>query len=162
MHLMDQALFDKVIQGVSDGPTLGAVLDLYGATHGAFYRYLYQNPINGQAYARARECQAETRAEECITIADTDPDAQRARNRIQTRQWHAGKMAPKRFGEKLDLTVTDTVNPALLHAEGLERVRRMRDPMRAQLAQPIENAALVLLAPTDSESAAPASADIWS
>lgn len=155
---MDQQLFDKVIQGVSDGPTLGAVLDLYGATHGAFYRFLYQNPINGQAYARARECQAETRAEECITIADTDPDAQRARNRIQTRQWHAGKMAPKRFGEKLDLTVTDTVNPALLHAEGLARARLMRDPSASRLAQPIEDATLILPGATDSQSVA---GSIW-
>lgn len=158
MPLMDQQLFDRIIQGISDGPTLGAVLDLYGATHGAFYRHLYQNPINQQAYARARECQAETRAEECITIADTALDPQKARNQIQTRQWHAGKMAPKRFGEKLDLTVTDTVNPALLHAEGLARARLMRDPMQLGNSQAIEDAMLILPGATDSQTVA---ASIW-
>jgi hypothetical protein len=54
-------------------------------------------------YARAREAQAEHYADEIVSIADTEPDAARARNRIDARKWKASKMAPKVYGDRLQL-----------------------------------------------------------
>jgi len=53
--------------------------------------------------ARAREEQAEHLAEEIVTIADTCTDPHKARLQIDARKWYASKLAPKKYGEKLDL-----------------------------------------------------------
>jgi hypothetical protein len=53
-------------------------------------------------YAEARDRQADHFAEEIISIADTDTDPQRARNRIDARKWFASKCAPKRYGDRLE------------------------------------------------------------
>ncbi len=73
-----------------------------------------------QQYARAREAQAEVRADEIVDIADdasndftTDENGkavvdhehiQRSRLRIDTRKWIASKLLPKRYGDKLQHT----------------------------------------------------------
>lgn len=73
-------------------------------------------------YARARELQADVLAEEIIDIADEDPavrlETQRnggetmvidsaavahQRLRVDARKWFASKVAPKRYGDKLDV-----------------------------------------------------------
>lgn len=56
-------------------------------------------------YARAREAQQDTYAEEIIHIADTAKDANIARLQIDARKWHASKLAPKRYGDKVDVGV---------------------------------------------------------
>lgn len=67
-----------------------------------------------QQYAHARERQADFYAEEVIDIADcTDGpsgvqrDPQRDRLRIDARKWYAGKLAPKKYGDKVALTGGD-------------------------------------------------------
>lgn len=52
-------------------------------------------------YARAREAQADTFAGEVVEIADTEEDAQKARNRIDARKWAASKLRPKVYGDRV-------------------------------------------------------------
>lgn len=64
-------------------------------------------------YARAREVQADTYAAEVVEIADQpnkvtkldgtviENDPQRDRLRIDARKWYAGKLAPKKYGDKI-------------------------------------------------------------
>lgn len=67
-------------------------------------------------YAHAREMQAEHYADEIIAIADApnvtkNPvtgeaelrDPQRDRLRVDARKWYASKLAPKRFGDKVEV-----------------------------------------------------------
>ena len=72
-----------------------------------------------EQYVYAREMQADALFDEALEIADdasgdwsTDKDGkkvldheniQRSRLRVDTRKWAAGKMAPKKYGDKLDL-----------------------------------------------------------
>ena len=58
-------------------------------------------------YARARDAQADLLAEQTIEIAD-DPKSgvdavsvAHARLRIDARKWYAGKVAPKKYGDKV-------------------------------------------------------------
>lgn len=84
-------------------------------------------------YARAREAQADALFEEVIDIADDGTNdwmerqgskdesaawvlngehVQRSRLRIDARKWMAGKLAPKKYGEKSELQLTgDPNNP---------------------------------------------------
>jgi hypothetical protein len=56
-------------------------------------------------YARAREERADMIADEVITIADTDPDPQRARVRIDARKWWAAKVNPRKYADKAEVNV---------------------------------------------------------
>lgn len=70
-------------------------------------------------YTRAREMQADGYAAEVIEIADApnkqtlpdgtviENDPQRDRLRIDARKWYASKLAPKKYGDKLDLSSSD-------------------------------------------------------
>jgi hypothetical protein len=57
-------------------------------------------------YARARETQAEVLADELMEIADEDKiDAlklQHDKMKIETRQWIASKLLPKKYGNRME------------------------------------------------------------
>lgn len=63
-----------------------------------------------QQYARAREAQAELRADEIIDIADDAKNAdksekvQAARLRVDARKWVASKLLPKVYGDRVQHT----------------------------------------------------------
>lgn len=59
--------------------------------------------------ARARDEQADTLVEEMVEIADaatTGEEAQVAKVRIAARQWFASKVAPKKYGDRVQHTGT--------------------------------------------------------
>lgn len=61
-------------------------------------------------YARARKAQADAFADEIVQIADTEPDPQKARVRIDARKWVAGKQRPKKYGDKARVDVEHAGN----------------------------------------------------
>ena len=91
-------------------------------------------------YARAREHQADAWVDELREIADDSskdyievetPDGcierrfdgehvQRSKLRIDTIKWLVGKHAPRRFGEKIELAVSGTVEVQALSDDELE------------------------------------------
>lgn len=68
------------------------------------YEWLHDDAAFSDNYTRAREAQADYFADEISTIADTEPDPNKARVRIDARKWAAGKLKPKVYGDKLDIT----------------------------------------------------------
>lgn len=89
------------------------------------FLWLSRTPTFSEQYTRAREAQAEAMAEDTLEIADdgtndfkkkTNGDGttedvfnsehvQRSKLRVDTRKWLMSKLAPKKYGEKLDLNV---------------------------------------------------------
>ena len=67
------------------------------------YRWMAANEEFRNAYARAREEQADTLAEQIVGIADRCKDPNKARVMIDARKWVAAKMRPKVYGDKLDV-----------------------------------------------------------
>jgi hypothetical protein len=81
-------------------------------------RWIEAHPDFRNQYARAREAQADRMAEEILEIADdgrndtyTDEDGNertnqeivaRSRLRVDARKWLAAKMAPKKYGDKIE------------------------------------------------------------
>lgn len=58
-----------------------------------------------ESYLRARKCQADQIFDECLDIIDvaTPEDIQVRKERVNTRMRMAGKLWPKKYGEKVDL-----------------------------------------------------------
>lgn len=67
------------------------------------FRWLDQYPDFRELYARAREVQADVLADEILEIADSDLDPNRARVMIDARKWLAGKLRPKKYGDRVEL-----------------------------------------------------------
>lgn len=67
------------------------------------YRWIDTIPVFSENYACARERQAERYAAEIVEIADTCSDPNKARLQMDARKWYASKVAPKKFGDKLDV-----------------------------------------------------------
>ena len=80
------------------------------------YEWLLRHPSFAEQYARAREEQADTNADEIIAIADehppeyTDKDGRTSldvtyiqwqKNRIEARKWTAAKLKPKKYGDRM-------------------------------------------------------------
>lgn len=91
----------------------------------AVYRWLEVHEEFRQRYARARELQADHYAAEIIDLADTSVEArktkikadgseeieisdavERTRLRIDARKWYASKLAPKKYGDKVQQEIS--------------------------------------------------------
>lgn len=71
-------------------------------------KWMTTDPNFCTSIARAREEQAEHLAEEIVNIADTCTDPHKARLQIDARKWYASKLAPKKYGDKLDMNANHT------------------------------------------------------
>lgn len=101
----------------------------------AVLRWLADHEDFRTQYARAREAQADALAEEILDISDdrdndyiTNDDGkevlnsehvQRSRLRVDARKWYASKVAPKKYGDKVELS-SDPDRPLVI--ERVERV----------------------------------------
>lgn len=112
---------EAICERIADCETLQSIADSAGVSKGTLITWL-----GGFAdqYARAREAQADKLAEDILAIADdgrndtyqTDDGESvnhdviaRSRLRVDARKWLAGKMAPKRYGDKLELDASVTL-----------------------------------------------------
>lgn len=99
---------DVICALIMEGKTLVHIAQLDGMPkYSTVCQWLAKHEEFAESYARARAKQADFFADEMIVIADTEPDPQVARVRIDARKWHASKTAPKKYGEKLDTTISN-------------------------------------------------------
>lgn len=113
------------------------------------FKWLNEQPAFSEQYARARETQADTIFDEILDIADDGHNDWMLRNfgeearyvengeairrsvlRIDARKWMAGKLRPKKYGDKLDVNATHEVGSSV--AALMERIadngRKLHDP----------------------------------
>ena len=121
-RVFDQRIADMICIGLSEGMSLRQILkaDTTGVlpAQSTIYDWLLRHPLFAEQYARAREEQADTNADEILEIADERPPEfkddkgrvyldqtyiQWQKNRIDARKWTAMKLKPKKYGDKLAL-----------------------------------------------------------
>ena len=105
------AIATAICEQLADGKGLRAICRQDGMpTKTTVLRWLESDPEFRDQYMRAREIQADTLFDEILEIADEITDAednehiQRSRLRVDARKWMAGKLRPKVYGEKLELS----------------------------------------------------------
>jgi hypothetical protein len=103
-----QELADRICAQLSEGNSLRSVCrqeSMPSAT--TVFNWLRTNPGFLEQYARAKEESADALADEMLDIADnTDEEAQSRRVRVDTRKWIASKLKPKKYGDKIDATLS--------------------------------------------------------
>lgn len=88
------------------------------------YLWLLKHPEFSEMYARAREDQADTLADQMLVIADdTSGDVNRDRLRVDTRKWIATKLKPRKYGDKTTNELTGPGGKALELSVNLHLVR---------------------------------------
>ena len=116
-----------VIEHVLSGKTLRDAVKLVGLTPSKFAHHLQGDKAAALAYARALELKADLLADEVIQLADSDSDPSKVRNQIQARQWLTSKLYAKRYGDRIDLNVTQTIDVSSTLAEARARLIPSRD-----------------------------------
>lgn len=105
MPKFSEELFDNICERIADGESLSAICRNEDMPNAAtVFRWLGNDADLSDRYARARETQADNFVDEIVAIADEAEDAQLARLQIDARKWVAGKMRPKKYGDKIDVT----------------------------------------------------------
>jgi hypothetical protein len=108
------------------------------------YEWLLAKPDFAEQYARARDEQADTLADEIVAIADETPETepvfdkngelvemrlhsayiQWQKNRVDARKWVASKLKPKKYGERTTLA-GDKENPLQIDSNVDEKFAAM-------------------------------------
>lgn len=127
-----------VLSGMLKGLSLSKSLEENGVDSRTFFDALNDDTKLAQLYLRARQVRAELLVDEIISIADTDSDAQRARNRIDVRKWYASKMQPQQYGDRIDMTITNTVDISLAISEAKARALSVLHPKLIEQKDPEE------------------------
>jgi hypothetical protein len=130
-----QTVADQICSRIADGESLRKICASEGMPDmKTVMRWLADDVHEElrQQYARAREAQADKMAEEILEIADdgkndtyiddngnvrTDQDVvARSRLRVDARKWLASKMAPKKYGEKVQQEISGPDGGPIRHA----------------------------------------------
>lgn len=108
-----EQLADTICERIADGESLRSICSDDGLPGKAtVFRWLHDHAAFRDQYARAKEEQAESLADEIVSIADGQDgsDPQRDRLRVDARKWVASKLKPKVYGDK-QLVGSDPDNP---------------------------------------------------
>ncbi|WP_158228577.1 terminase small subunit protein [Sinorhizobium fredii] len=117
---------DSILDKLSTGKSLREICSAEGMPSESLVRkWVMQDEDFGAQYARAREAGMEALGDEILQIADSQEgdvlktedgrevvnhDAiQRARLRVDTRKWLMSKIAPKKYGDRLDLNHSGSI-----------------------------------------------------
>lgn len=147
-----KAQVNRVIELILDGLPLREAVKSVGLTPQLFNYRLQSDKASAVAYARAVELKADLMADEVVHIADSDNDPAKVRNQMQARQWLASKLYAKRYGDRIDLNVTQTIDIGATLAEARARVLPARYLSHVTDAQVIESSEQNTLQLSDNKS----------
>lgn len=142
----------KVIDLILEGLPLREAIKDAGLTPQLFNYRLQGDRAAAVAYARAVEVKADLMADEVVSIADSDDDPAKVRNQMQARQWLASKLYAKRYGDRIDLNVTQTLDIGSTLAEARARLLPRRDMLDVTDAQVIDSSTNLPLKLSDKQS----------
>ena len=118
---------DMVLEGMRSGLSAFKACQAAGVPQSTFSRWVDDDAILAENYARAREDLIERMATEIMEISDQDVGVavdgkkdwaavQKHRLQVDTRKWLLSKLAPKKFGDKIEVS-GDPANPLVQRIE---------------------------------------------
>lgn len=116
----DSPVWGEVVMRMSTGKSLSSVLKEPGMPPWTtFNRMLRKSDILREDYDKAVQDRADRLADELLELADEEPPeglegpaasawVQRKRLQVDTRKWIASKLKPRTYGDRIDVSVSDT------------------------------------------------------
>lgn len=138
--IFTQEIADEICERLAHGETLRKmILDDHMPASSAIYRWLESNESFREQYAQARVKQADYYAEMIVDEAFNSHDASIGRLRMDALKWAASKIAPKKYGDKIELESNNNQNLTLsfnIPNRGNEReIIELEDAQRLTLEQ---------------------------
>jgi hypothetical protein len=105
---------DKVLEGMHGGLSCFKACQIAGVPHSTFIGWLNVDTELADRYTRARENLIERMANELLEISDADPEItgdgkkdwaaiQKHKLQVDTRKWLLSKLAPKKYGDRIEV-----------------------------------------------------------
>lgn len=115
MGKIDENVFDAVMEDIAErGLSMVKACAAHGVHKGCMWRFIEENDERRAKYARARAQQADLFGEKVSEIAagvlSGEIDYNAARVAIDGYKWTAGKMKPKRWGDRVDHNVNGEIH----------------------------------------------------
>lgn len=97
-------LLDQIFERIARGETMVEICKQKGMPgQTAIYRAIESDLEVRKKYAHARSQQADTFAEQIVAESRKAKDAQLGRLRMDALKWAASKIAPKKYGDRVEL-----------------------------------------------------------
>lgn len=109
-----------------------------GVTLKTFHEWIGKDREAGVRYAQALELRADLLVDDAKALADGDGDPAKVRNQVEIRKWMATKQNSKRYGERIDLNVAQTIDISSTLLEARARLRPVSYLQDISDAQPRE------------------------
>ena len=103
-----QELADLICERMSNGESLRSICREIGLLPSTVIMWMNHNKVFFEQYAQARQKQADSYADMILDEAFNSHDAQIGRLRVDALKWVASKLAPKRYGDKVEVEQTGT------------------------------------------------------
>ena len=137
----DQEKFNYIIEEMSNGVALTKICrDPDMPSYSTFQKWILRDNELFKQYARARQLQADYYADETVEIADGDPNVARARNRMDARRWHASKLAPRKYGERINQELMASITTTNVKIDLTQMPERAREQLRKALVEQMKAA----------------------
>jgi len=113
----NQDMFDVICKRLADGESLRAICRTEGMPPVSTVRLWAAREDNAAQYTMARDAGMEALCDELLEITDApiartpegkldSADVQHRRIKVDTRKWLMSKIAPKRYGDRLNMELT--------------------------------------------------------
>lgn len=113
---------DAICERLADGESLRSICrDDDMPSKSTVFKWLGLIPAFADQYARARETQADSLADDIVDIADNktlEPNDKRVR--IDARKWLAGKLRPKAYGDKVAVVGGDKTDAPIRQSHSFD------------------------------------------
>ena len=141
-----------IIDAVMNGMALREAIKSHGMKLETFHNALIADKALSRRYALAQEFRADLMADEMIHIADSDADPAKVRNQVTVRQWLSSKFNQRKYGERIDLNVAQTIDIGATLAEARNRALSARYQQTLEHVQFVDSIDVSLPRPTDKQS----------
>lgn len=134
--LDDPALVQEICDRLASGESMSKIaLSPHMPAQSQIYLRMAQDEAFRRNIAAAREAQQEYLVDQTVDMADsaTPEDHQVVKLRIWARQWRAGKLAPKKYGERVATEITGA-NGGPIQTETTLTVSNLTDDQLRALA----------------------------
>lgn len=113
-------LAEKICSRIAEGESVRSVSkDNDMPALSTIMKWKHDFPEFSEQYNEAKQSQVEHLFNELLEIADTGEDVARDRLRVDTRKWFLSKVAPKIYGDKIDMTTDgEKLTPLLVKIIG--------------------------------------------
>lgn len=120
----NKAALTSVIDALLAGNPLREAVKVADMTPSQFHKLLSSDREAAVAYAQALQMRADLLVDDAIALADGDGDPAKVRNQVEIRKWLATKQHSQRYGERVELNVSQTIDIGSTLAEARARMLR--------------------------------------